>query len=154
MTAQATDRSFLNGMTALLPRSAVAVTLSLLVLPITFGLLGTLLPAFGYLPALGGHDLSLQPFRDLAATPGLPTAAVLSVATGLAATLISLGITLIFVASYAGTPTLSRLQHLLSPLLAVPHAAAAFGLAFLIAPSGLEVLLKGIRLPLRKRATS
>ena len=141
MTAQATDRSFLNGMTALLPRSAVAVTLSLLVLPITFGLLGTLLPAFGYLPALGGHDLSLQPFRDLAATPGLPTAAVLSVATGLAATLISLGITLIFVASYAGTPTLSRLQHLLSPLLAVPHAAAAFGLAFLIAPSGFLIRL-------------
>jgi putative thiamine transport system permease protein len=136
-----TDRSVVNGLTARLPRSAVTLTLGLLVLPITFGLLGTLLPAFGYLPALGGHDLSLQPFRDLAATPGLPTAAVLSVATGLAATLISLGITLIFIASYAGTPMLSRLQHLLSPLLAVPHAAAAFGFAFLIAPSGFLIRL-------------
>lgn len=129
------------GLTARLPRSAVAFTLGLLVLPITFGLLGTLLPAFGYLPALGGDDLSLQPFRDLAATPGLATAAVLSLATGLAATFISLGITLVFVASYAGTPTLSRLQHLLSPLLAVPHAAAAFGFAFLIAPSGFLIRL-------------
>ena len=30
-----------------------------------------------------------------------------------------------------------RVQHLISPLLSVPHAAAAFGLAFLIAPSGM-----------------
>ena len=29
------------------------------------------------------------------------------------------------------------IQHLISPLLSVPHAAAAFGLAFLIAPSGM-----------------
>ncbi|MBU2326757.1 MAG: ABC transporter permease subunit [Alphaproteobacteria bacterium] len=128
-------------MTALLPRSVVVLTLGLLLLPITFGLFGTLLPAFGFFPALGGHALSLDPFRDLLATPGLPTAVVLSVATGLGATVISLGVTLIFVASYAGTPTLSRLQHLLSPLLAVPHAAAAFGFAFLIAPSGFLIRL-------------
>ncbi len=117
------------------------LTLGLLLLPITFGLFGTLLPAFGFFPALGGHALSLDPFRELLATPGLPTAVVLSVATGLGATVISLGVTLIFVASYAGTPTLSRLQHLLSPLLAVPHAAAAFGFAFLIAPSGFLIRL-------------
>ena len=117
------------------------LTLGLLLLPITFGLFGTLLPAFGFFPALGGRALSLDPFRDLLATPGLPIAVVLSVATGLTATIISLGVTLIFVASYAGTPTLSRLQHLLSPLLAVPHAAAAFGLAFLIAPSGFLIRL-------------
>ncbi|MCC8934031.1 ABC transporter permease [Rhizobium sp. 'Codium 1'] len=128
-------------MTALLPRSVVVLTLGLLLLPITFGLFGTLLPAFGFFPALGGHALSLDPFRNLLATPGLPTAVVLSVATGLGATVISLGVTLIFVASYAGTPTLSRLQHLLSPLLAVPHAAAAFGFAFLIAPSGFLIRL-------------
>ena len=117
------------------------LTLGLLLLPITFGLFGTLLPAFGFFPALGGRALSLDPFRDLLATPGLPIAVVLSVATGLSATVISLGVTLIFVASYAGTPMLSRLQHLLSPLLAVPHAAAAFGLAFLIAPSGFLIRL-------------
>ncbi|MDO1585673.1 ABC transporter permease subunit [Rhizobium oryzicola] len=128
-------------MTTVFPRAAVALTLGFLLLPITFGLLGTLLPAFGYLPALGGFELGLGPFRDLFATPGLVAAAALSVATGLAASLISVGITLVFVASYAGTPTLSRLQHLLSPLLAVPHAAAAFGFAFLIAPSGFLIRL-------------
>ncbi|MDH4411938.1 MAG: ABC transporter permease subunit [Rhizobium sp.] len=126
---------------ALLPRSAVAVTLGLLLLPITFGLLGTLLPAFGYLPALGGRDLSLDPLRALLATPGLVPAALLSLVTGLVATALSLGITLVFVASFAGTPVLSRVQHFISPLLAVPHAAAAFGLAFLIAPSGFLIRL-------------
>jgi putative thiamine transport system permease protein len=136
-----TDLSLVDRLTALLSRGAVATTLGLLLLPIAFGLLGTLLPAFGYLPALGGHQLRLGPFRDLLATPGLASAALLSLVTGLAATLVSLGITLAFVASYAGTPTLSRLQHLLSPLLAVPHAAAAFGFAFLVAPSGYLIRL-------------
>jgi len=36
-----------------------------------------------------------------------------------------------------GTPTFNKVQHLISPLLSVPHAAAAFGLVFLIAPSGM-----------------
>jgi putative thiamine transport system permease protein len=141
VAARLADHALVDRLTALLPRSVVVLTLGLLLLPITFGLFGTLLPAFGFFPALGGHALSLDPFRNLLATPGLPTAVVLSVATGLGATVISLGVTLIFVASYAGTPTLSRLQHLLSPLLAVPHAAAAFGFAFLIAPSGFLIRL-------------
>lgn len=126
---------------ALFARGAVFLTFGFLVLPISFGLLGTLLPAFGYLPALGGHELGLDIFRALFATPGLSSAIQLSLATGLVATALSLGITLVFVTGFAGTPALSRLQHLLSPLLAVPHAAAAFGLAFLIAPSGFLVRL-------------
>lgn len=120
---------------------AVAATLALLVLPITFGLLGTLLPAFGYLPALGGNDLNFDTFESLSAVPGLAHAAMLSLFSGLSATALSLVITLLFIAGFAGTPVLSRLQHLLSPLLAVPHAAAAFGLAFLIAPSGYLIRL-------------
>lgn len=141
MTAQSADHSFGQILIAYLPKSAVVLTLCLLFLPITFGLLGTLLPAFGYLPALGHHGLSLQPFRDLASTPGLVTATVLSMATGLVATLISLAVTLVFIAGHAGTPMLSRMQHLLAPLLAVPHAAVAFGVAFLFAPSGFLIRL-------------
>ena len=141
MQARETPRGFANLSTALLPRGAVALTLGLLLLPIAFGTLGTLLPAFGYLPALGGERLSLEPFQALFATPGLVPAALLSLVTGLVATIVSLGITLVFIAGFAGTPVLSRIQHLLSPLLAVPHAAAAFGLAFLIAPSGFLIRL-------------
>ncbi|WP_186415141.1 ABC transporter permease [Pannonibacter sp. P2PFMT1] len=125
----------------LLARGAVLLTLALLLLPIAFGLLGTLLPAFGYLPVLGGESFSLDAFRSLAATPGIVPAAVLSLTAGLAASALSLLLTLLFIAGFAGTPVLSRLQHLLSPLLAVPHAAAAFGLAFLIAPSGYFIRL-------------
>lgn len=126
---------------ALLARGAVLLTLALLLLPIAFGLLGTLLPAAGYLPVLGGESFSLDAFRRLAATPGIVPAAVLSLTAGLAASALSLLLTLLFIAGFAGTPVLSRLQHLLSPLLAVPHAAAAFGLAFLIAPSGYLIRL-------------
>lgn len=146
-----TDRAAECHGVAVLARSAVFLTLAFLLLPITFGLLGTLLPAFGYLPALGGNEFGLGIFRALFATPGLPVAILLSLMTGLVATALSLTMTLVFVAGYAGTPVLSRLQHLLSPLLAVPHAAAAFGLAFLIAPSGylirLAALLLGIDHP-------
>lgn len=141
MTSQTAKPALLDRLTVLLPRGAVGLTIGLLLLPTGFGLLGTVLPAFGYLPALGGDEPSLKPLRDLLATPGLASASLLSFTTGLAATLISLGITLIFIASYAGTQTLSRLQHLLSPLLAVPHAAAAFAFAFLIAPSGFLIRL-------------
>lgn len=126
---------------AFFARGAVFLTLAFLVLPIGFGLLGTLLPAFGYLPALGGRELGLDIFRALFATPGLSSAILLSFATGLVATALSLGMTLVFIAGFAGTPALSRLQHMLSPLLSVPHAAAAFGLAFLIAPSGYLIRL-------------
>jgi putative thiamine transport system permease protein len=48
---------------------------------------------------------------------------------------------MLFTAGYAGTRMFSRIQHLVSPLLAVPHAAAAFGLAFLVAPSGFVMRL-------------
>ncbi|MBC2771919.1 ABC transporter permease subunit [Rhizobium sp. AQ_MP] len=134
-------RRFANRSAALFSRSAVTLTLGFLLLPITFGILGTLLPAFGYLPALGGVTLSFDPFRALLATPGLFSAAMLSLAAGLAATALSLAIALVFIAGFAGTTTLARIQHLLSPLLAIPHAAAAFGLAFLVAPSGFLIRL-------------
>ncbi|MBO3758962.1 ABC transporter permease subunit [Ciceribacter sp. L1K22] len=126
---------------ALFARAAVLLTFALLVLPITFGLAGTILPAFGYLPALGGNTFGLKAFGRLAEAPGIAQGAILSLTSGLVATGLSLSITLVFVAGFAGTPALSRLQHLLSPLLAVPHAAAAFGLAFLIAPSGYLIRL-------------
>jgi putative thiamine transport system permease protein len=120
----------------MLTRLGPPLAILLLSGPILAGLGGTFLPAFGYLPALGGDALSLEPLRALAATPGIGRSAVLSLAVGLASTALSLGVVMVFVAAWAGTPAFSRVQHLISPLLSVPHAAAAFGFAFLIAPSG------------------
>lgn len=104
--------------------------------PVAAGLWGTVLPAFGHLPAAGLTGPSLDPFRDLIAWAGLPRAVFLSLSTGLLATAISLAIVILVTAGWSGTRPFRALERLLSPLLSVPHAAAAFGLAFLIAPSG------------------
>lgn len=110
--------------------------MAILVGPICFGLLATLLPAFGYFPALGGMQFSLGPVRDLISQPGLFQSSIISVTTGLVTSLVSLLIVMGFLAAWSGTRWFVRLQHVISPLLSVPHAAAAFGLAFMIAPSG------------------
>jgi putative thiamine transport system permease protein len=104
--------------------------------PVLAGLLGTLAPALGYMPALGGEGISLAAFDALFAWPGLPRAVMLSLGVGFAATALSLIIVVLICAGWAGTRTFGAVERLLSPLLSVPHAAAAFGLAFLIAPSG------------------
>ena len=104
--------------------------------PVVAGLWGTFLPAFGHLPAAGLTGPSIEPFRDLFAWAGLPRAIFLSISTGLIATSMSLLIVMLITAGWSGTRPFRVLERLLSPLLSVPHAAAAFGLAFLIAPSG------------------
>ena len=117
------------------------LTVILLAGPILLGLAGTVLPAFGYLPALGGNTLTLEHFTRLFAQPGIAMSVTLSIVSGLVATGISLVVVMLFVAGWAGTKSFHRVLHLISPLLSVPHAAAAFGLAFLIAPSGMVARL-------------
>ncbi|MES2667694.1 MAG: ABC transporter permease [Pseudomonadota bacterium] len=109
-------------------RFAPHVTLTLMAGPVLAGLTGTLIPALGL---MGG-----APFASLLAWPGLSRAAMLSLTTGLAATALSLAMVLLILAALQGTAALRVLLRLLSPLLSVPHAAAALGLAFLISPSG------------------
>ena len=121
----------------MLSRVGPALAILLLAGPILAGLAGTLLPAFGYLPTLGGTSLSLDAFRELAAEPGIARSVILSLGVGLVATAVSVLVVALFLAGWSGTRTFARVQHLISPLLSVPHAAAAFGLAFLIAPSGM-----------------
>jgi putative thiamine transport system permease protein len=113
-----------------------AVTLLLLLGPVVAGLLGTVLPAFGYLPALGRATFSLEPWRALFAAPGVAESIRLSFVTGLAVTIVSFTGVILFVAGWHGTRSFARVQKLLSPLLSVPHVTVAFGLAFLLAPSG------------------
>ncbi len=113
-----------------------AAALLLLLGPIAAGLLGTLLPAFGYLPALGQDTFGLEPWRAFFATPGVFESIRLSFVTGLAVTALSFAVVILFVAGWHGTASFARVQKLLSPLLSVPHVTVAFGLAFLLAPSG------------------
>ncbi|KGF68537.1 ABC transporter permease [Hoeflea sp. BAL378] len=120
---------------------APPLTLLTLLGPLAFGLAGTALPAFGYLPDLGGTQLTTAHFAELAAVPGIWHSAQLAVLVGLVTTLVSLGAVAGFVASDLGSAGFARMRRMISPLLSVPHAAAAFGLAFLIAPSGMIMRL-------------
>ncbi|MCK0151689.1 ABC transporter permease subunit [Marivita sp. S6314] len=104
--------------------------------PVAAGVLGTLAPAFGVLPALGGTEITLDAFAMLFDWPGITRASVLSVTTGLIATTLSLLVVSLICAAWSGSAAFRVIERALSPLLSVPHAAAAFGLAFLIAPSG------------------
>jgi putative thiamine transport system permease protein len=116
--------------------AAPSIVVLLLTGPILAGLAGTLIPAFGYFPALGGNEFNLDGFRTLFAEPGIWMSAFLSLFTGLAATALSLAIVAAAIGAGGGTRIFAWLTRLISPLLAVPHAAAAFGFLFLFSPSG------------------
>ncbi|WP_240349280.1 ABC transporter permease [Halomonas binhaiensis] len=120
---------------------APLATATLLIVPVLVGLAGAAGPAFGWLPVLGGKTLSLDPWRALLDTPGLASMIRLSLVTGIASTAIALVIVVLFLGAFADSRAFIWLRRLLSPLLAVPHAAAAIGLAFLLAPSGLAMRL-------------
>lgn len=117
-------------------RHAPTLTTALFVGPILAGLIGTLSPSFGYLPALGRATVDLAPWRELLAQPGLAKSIRLSLVTGVAATALSLAIVCVFCAVAQSRPGFRHVQRLLAPVLAIPHAALAIGFVFLIAPSG------------------
>ncbi len=117
-------------------RVAPPLTLFLLLTPIVAGLVGTLLPAFGYLPAAGARTLTLAPWAMLFSEPGLWKSLGLTLFTGFISTLLSLLLALGIIATCHSTRWMERVRRVLAPLLAVPHAAIALGLTFLIAPSG------------------
>jgi putative thiamine transport system permease protein len=126
---------------ALLTSAAPYAVFLIVGLPVIAGLAGTMLPAFGYLPALGGRAITLEWFAKLAAEPGLLRSCMLSLSSGLTATAVSVLIVMLAIAAGSGTRGFNWLTRLISPMLAVPHAAAAFGFLFLFAPSGFLVRL-------------
>jgi len=125
----------------MLSRIGPPLAIFLLTGPILAGLLGTLLPALGFLPAIGGDEFTTRHFMAVLSEPGIARSCVVSLSSGIVTGAVSLAIVIGFVASSAGSRFFSRVQHIVSPLLSVPHAAAAFGLAFLIAPSGMAARL-------------
>jgi len=122
-------------------RYAPLVTVALFLVPIAAGLLGTALPAFGWLPAIGGRTLTLAPWIRLFSAPGIGTAIALTVGTGLLATVLSVLLVFGLCAQIHGRKPGRTGRGLMAPILAAPHAAMAIGFAFLIAPSGWVVRL-------------
>jgi putative thiamine transport system permease protein len=125
----------------MLLRFVPAFTLLLLGAPIIVGLAWTVLPAFGYFPAIGGTRLTLEPWRVLFASPGFDRALLLTLTTGIGTTVLALLAAISFCAMTAHRPSVLRLRSALPPLLASPPSAMALGFAFLIMPSGWLVRL-------------
>ena len=68
--------------------------------------------------------------------PQLPSSLAMTLWTGLAATALALALAALLLSLSFPGPRWERMVKALAPMLAVPHAAFAIGLAFLIAPSG------------------
>lgn len=112
------------------------IFISVLSLPIIAGVVGVMLPAFGYFPALGQNTFSLSVFAELWQVEGIGRMAWLSFFTGVTATALAALLTTALLATFYQHSGLHTLQRLLSPLLVLPHAAAAIALLFILAPSG------------------
>jgi putative thiamine transport system permease protein len=111
--------------------------LVLLLVPVLGGLVSVLMPAFGWAPEIEHTNVGLQGFTALWQTPGLSQMITLSLSTGLISTLLAFVVTLMILAVFFNSPWLNHIQRLLSPILVIPHAAAAIAVGFLIAPSGM-----------------
>lgn len=98
--------------------------------------LGFALPIALALPLALWQGLSPTAWASIAADPQLPRALALSVGTALAATLGALALTLWLVTQLHGTRVWAAFARALGPLLALPHAAFAIGLALLVMPAG------------------
>jgi putative thiamine transport system permease protein len=109
----------------------------MLVLPVLGGLLGVILPALGWLPALDRTQFGIQGFQQLMQSPGITQMIGLSFFSSLISGLLAFIITLLLLANYFDSAWLARIQRLLGPILVIPHAAAAIAIAFLITPSGM-----------------
>lgn len=133
------DDPFGGGLAAARHRLIVPALLALVGLPVAAGVAVSLLLAWGITPGLGGGGPSLEAWRDLADTPGAAASLLLTVRTGLLATVLSTLSALVL--GLGGRPWMARVT---APILAVPHAALAIGLGFLIAPTGLLVRLCGL----------
>jgi putative thiamine transport system permease protein len=107
-------------------RAALALPLGLFGVPLVLSLPLALLQA-GDGPA----------WRALLADPQLPRALALSVGTALTSTALALVLCLALVTHLFGSSLWQRLSRALAPLLALPHAAFAIGLALLVMPAGL-----------------
>jgi putative thiamine transport system permease protein len=94
------------------------------------------LPLAVALPLALGQAAEPAAWAALWADPQLPRAAALTLVSALASTALALGATLVLTSHLHGSRAWRALRRALAPMLAVPHAAFAIGLAWLVAPAG------------------
>ncbi|WP_205626050.1 ABC transporter permease [Photobacterium aquae] len=122
--------------TTLMIRFLFFTTLLICFSPLVPGLLGIILPAFSWLPALGYNQFSPSAFELLIHWPNLAESIGLTLFTGLGSTLLAIMFSYWILATYWETARWNRVEKLLSPMLAMPHVAFAIGFALLMSPTG------------------
>ena len=131
--------------------------------PLLVGSVLALAPAFAYYMPDGSfndplnhssnHPAGLIPpaFVTLVSTPGIATSAMTSLLAGLLTPALSLVSVYLFLAATQTRRAGKLIAQLAAPVLAIPHAAAAFALALMLAPTGvasrLVATLAGWELP-------
>ena len=93
-------------------------------------------PLLGVVGSAAAAALHTDAWHALWLDPQLPPALAMTLWTGLAATALALALAALLLSLSFPGARWERLAKALAPMLAVPHAAFAIGLAFLIAPSG------------------
>ena len=110
----------------------------IIALPIIAGIAVTVSIAFGYFPALGGERLTLKHFEALTQHPGFWQIAWRTLKIGFAATVASVALTYLFLIFLLSKPVvLHWVRMCISPILAIPHIAAAIGIIYLFSASGI-----------------
>ena len=107
--------------------------------PILLGLMGLILPSFGFFPALGLHEFSLLPFVTFWQHPQTYIALISAFMIGLISTILSIICVFILMAigmQHKGAALFRFIRFLIGPLIALPHSTVAIALLFLLAPSG------------------
>ncbi|SBS27220.1 Inner membrane ABC transporter permease protein YnjC [Marinomonas aquimarina] len=122
-------------------RTLYYLILGVIGLPLLTGLLGVVLPSFGYDPALGQVSFHLGHWQQLLQQPEFWSGLRLSLSTGVLATLLSYWFASSLIMVCFEKPWFTRLQSAITPILSIPHASITIGALFLLAPSGWLVRL-------------
>ncbi len=104
--------------------------------PIVLGLFQNVVSIFGQKPYLEIVGLSANPLNTLLIVPGLVTAVITTLFTGIVATAISLVLAFSFCIIFLYKVVKPRKLAIITMLLSAPHVVVAIGLTFLMAPSG------------------
>ncbi|WP_165313138.1 ABC transporter permease [Vibrio ziniensis] len=113
------------------------VIIAVCVLPTIPGLLGVVVSAFGYVPAIGLSAFSLSGFAEVFNWHGVGISLCLTLCSAVISSYLACLITFAILQSCWNTRLWRKIEVSLSPLLAMPHVAFAIGFAFLFSPTGM-----------------
>ena len=104
--------------------------------PLIPGVLGMVVPAFGFIPPLDLNVFTFAGFISALNWPGVNRAILQTIMTTIVSTFIAVIMTFAIVQAYWGRRSWYRIEKLLSPILALPHVAFAVGFLFLFSDTG------------------